>query len=138
MDTQDIGADGSYMVGLRVTCAGGSYVSDTADLIIDRKPPQVLRHLVSPAGRSLTVKDAISVSFSEPINCDTLALSALLADGTALVAGTHFTLACAGDRIQLLLDEIQVCCLLACLSIAWFPLKRVSLYCSTRLSRELR
>ncbi len=97
------------MVGLRVTCAGGSYVSDTADLIIDRNPPQVLRHSVTPAGRSLTVKDVVSASFSEPINCDTLALSALLADGTALVAGTHFTLACAGDRIQLLLDEAQVC-----------------------------
>jgi hypothetical protein len=107
-DTQDIGGDGSYMVGLRVSCASGSYVSDTADLVIDRKPPQVLRHLVSPAGRSLTVKDAISASFSEPINCDTLVLSAILADGTALVAGTHFTLTCAGDRIQLLLDEAQV------------------------------
>ncbi len=109
MDAQNIGTDGSYMVGLRVTCAGGSYVSDTADLIIDRNPPQVLRHLITPAGRSLTVKDVISASFSEPIKCDTLALSALLADGTALVAGTHFTLACAGDRIQLLLDEVQVC-----------------------------
>jgi hypothetical protein len=109
VDAQNIGTDGSYMVGLRVTCAGGSYVSDTADLIIDRNPPQVLRHLITPAGRSLTVKDVISASFSEPIKCDTLALSALLADGTALVAGTHFTLACAGDRIQLLLDEVQVC-----------------------------
>ncbi len=108
MEAQNIGGDGSYMVGLRVSCASGSYVSDTADLVIDRHAPQVLRHLVSPAGRSLTVKDAISASFSEPINCDTLALSALLADGTALVAGTHFTLACAGDRIQLLLDEAQV------------------------------
>jgi hypothetical protein len=107
-DAQKIGADGSYMVGLRVSCASGSYMSDTVDLIIDRKPPQVLRHLVTPAGRSLTVKDAVSASFSEPINCDTLALSALLADGTVLVAGTHFTLTCAGDRIQLLLDEAQV------------------------------
>ncbi len=119
MDAQDIGGDGSYMVGLRVTCAGGSYVSDTADLVIDHNPPQVLRHLVTPAGRSLTVKDVISVSFSEPIKCDTMALSALLADGTALVAGTHFTLACAGDRVQLLLTEIQVR-LLAFEHIAWF------------------
>ncbi|MFL5348931.1 MAG: Ig-like domain-containing protein [Hyalangium sp.] len=82
--------EGSYT--LRATARRGTqtFTSETREVVVDRTPPQVVLRTPSPGAQDVSVRQAIRMTFSEPINAGSLS------DTTV-----HLLLQSAGDPVEL-------------------------------------
>jgi hypothetical protein len=97
--------DGPLSLGLRVACGNDpAYISDKVAGVVDRVAPQAYfsnpSTIMSPRG--------VAVTFSEPINCNTVTTHVLASTTGQLKNNTDYFVNCNGKDLQFVVSDAVV------------------------------
>jgi hypothetical protein len=96
--------DGSYEVGIQVTCQGQTFISDMTKSLIDRKVPEVISTFPAHGG-AVDASHDIRAEFDESLDCQLTFASVAVNNEPAV----DVAILCAGSTVRVLLDDALVC-----------------------------
>ncbi|WP_158626675.1 Ig-like domain-containing protein [Corallococcus interemptor] len=93
-------AEGTYQLSIRATRGGAAFVSAPRTVIVDRTAPTVASFLPARDAATVSVHDAIQVTFSEPMNPNSVTESAVgLKTGTGAAIAKSVALSADGKTL---------------------------------------
>lgn len=99
--------EGTYALRAKATIGGREFVSDPRSVTVDRTPPTITSRSPAPARSRVSVREAIDVTFSEPIQADSVdGSSVVVLDGAGNTLSASATASAGGDRLTVGLDGV--------------------------------